>query len=355
MQQRLAKLREKMEKQGLEAILITSSYNRRYLSGFTGTAGYLLITEDHAQLITDFRYIDQAALQATGFEIVRHEANILDEVANQLKKFKLTKVGFEKQVVTYSLYEGLKKSAADVEWIGIAGWIEEIRMIKTADEISIIKQACQIADNTFEHILKYIKPGITEREVSLELEFHMRKQGADSSSFDIIVASGARSALPHGVASDKVIENGDFVTLDFGAYYKGYVSDITRTIAVGEPSDKLKEIYQIVLDAQMAGVKGIKSGLTAKEADALTRDVISNAGYGEYFGHSTGHGIGLEVHEGPGLSSRSDLVLQPGMVVTVEPGIYISKLGGVRIEDDVVITDSGCEILTQSPKELIIL
>ena len=152
-----------------------------------------------------------------------------------------------------------------------------------------------------------------------------------------------------------MIEIGDFITLDFGAYYKGYVSDITRTIAVGEPAEKLKEIYGIVLEAQLAGVRGIKPGLTAKQADALTRDIITTAGYGEYFGHSTGHGIGLEVHEGPGLSSKSDLVLQPGMVVTVEPGIYISKLGGVRIEDDVVITDSGCEILTQSPKNLIIL
>jgi Xaa-Pro aminopeptidase len=183
----------------------------------------------------------------------------------------------------------------------------------------------------------------------------MRSLGAASSSFDIIVASGHRSALPHGVASGKVIESGDFVTLDFGAYYKGYVSDITRTIAVGEPADKLKEIYQIVLDAQMRGVAGIKPGLTGKQADALTRDYITEHGYGEYFGHSTGHGIGLEVHEGPGLSFKSDVVLEPGMVVTVEPGIYIPGLGGVRIEDDIVITEEHNERLTHSTKELIIL
>lgn len=355
MKERLLQLREKMLNQGLGAILVTSPFNRRYLSGFTGSAGYLVITEDKAQLITDFRYVEQGAEQASEFEVVRHGASILDEVSNQLRKSKVNKVGFEKQFVSYSLYEDLRKSSEDIEWIGIAGFIEEIRMVKTAEEIATIKQACRIADHTFAHIIKYIKPGITERDISMELEFHMRKQGATSSSFDIIVASGERSALPHGVASDKVIQNGELITLDFGAYYKGYVSDITRTIAVGEPPEKLREIYQIVLDAQMAGVTKIKPGLTGKQADALTRDVISEAGYGEYFGHSTGHGIGLEVHEGPGLSSKSDLVLKPGMVVTVEPGIYISKLGGVRIEDDVLITEDGCEILTQSPKNLIIL
>jgi Xaa-Pro aminopeptidase len=183
----------------------------------------------------------------------------------------------------------------------------------------------------------------------------MRKNGAISSSFDIIVASGYRSALPHGVASDKVIEKGDFVTLDFGAYYKGYCSDITRTFAVGEPSDELKKIYSTVLKAQLRGMNGIKPGMTGKEADALTRDYIKEQGYGEYFGHSTGHGLGMEVHEGPALSFRSDTALEQGMVVTVEPGIYVAGLGGVRIEDDIVITETGNESLTHSPKELIIL
>ena len=192
-------------------------------------------------------------------------------------------------------------------------------------------------------------------EVANELEFFMRKQGAASSSFDIIVASGYRSALPHGVATDKVIEKGELVTLDFGAYYKGYCSDITRTVAVGEISDELKTIYDIVLEAQLRGMEGIKPGMTGKEADALTRDYITEKGYGEYFGHSTGHGIGLEIHEGPALSVRSDVVLEPGMVVTVEPGIYIAGLGGVRIEDDTVVTENGNESLTHSPKELIIL
>lgn len=237
----------------------------------------------------------------------------------------------------------------------VSGVVEKLRLIKTESEIKILKEAADIADAAFKHILEFIRPGVTELEVSNELEFFMRKAGAISSSFDIIVASGYRSALPHGVASDKIIETGDFVTLDFGAYYKGYVSDITRTVAVGKPDDKLKEIYGIVLEAQLRGLAGIKPGMTGKEADALTRNFIAQKGYGENFGHSTGHGIGLEVHEGPALSIKSDTVLEPGMVVTVEPGIYIPGLGGVRIEDDTLITKDHNETLNHSTKELIIL
>jgi len=212
-----------------------------------------------------------------------------------------------------------------------------------------------LADATFHHILTYIQAGRTELEVSNELEFFMRKHGATSSSFDTIVASGYRSALPHGVASSKVIQSGELVTLDFGALLNGYVSDITRTVAVGPISPELQTIYDTVLKAQLAGVDGLRPGITGIEADALTRDIIKDAGYGEYFGHSTGHGIGLEVHEGPGLSFRSETKLQPGMIVTVEPGIYVPQVGGCRIEDDVLITESGREILSSSPKELITL
>ena len=355
MKQRLAILREKMIEKDLDGLLITSPFNRRYVSGFTGSAGYLLITLKQALLITDFRYIDQASEQAPMFSVIKHPFSILEEVGKQITDLQLENVGFEKLHVTFALYEGLKKCAQTVEWVGIEAIIEEMRMVKTEEELQTIKAACQIADQTFEHILTYIRAGVKERDIALELEYYMRKQGASSSSFDIIVASGIRSALPHGVASEKVIRSGEFVTLDFGAYYQGYVSDITRTVAVGEPADRLKEIYQIVLDAQVYGVTHLKPGMSGKQADALTRDIIEQAGYGGNFGHSTGHGIGLEVHEGPGLSSKSDLILRQGMVVTVEPGIYVSQLGGVRIEDDVVITQSGCDILTKSPKDLIIL
>jgi Xaa-Pro aminopeptidase len=233
--------------------------------------------------------------------------------------------------------------------------IEKLRLIKTDSEIKILKEAARIADAAFDHILQFIHPGISELDISNELEFFMRSSGATSSSFDTIVASGQRSALPHGVATDKVIENGDLITMDYGAYYQGYVSDITRTVAVGEPSVQLKDIYEIVLEAQRLGVAGIKAGMSGKEADALTRNYITEKGYGEYFGHSTGHGIGLEVHEGPALSLKSNIVLEPNMVVTIEPGIYIPGLGGVRIEDDTLITSEGNELLTHSVKELIIL
>lgn len=352
--EKLEKLRSDFSKAGIDGLLITSPYNRRYVAGFTGSSGVVLISADKAQFITDFRYIEQATKQCQGFEIVKHNGIIPDEVAEQVKKLGITKLGFEANDLTFSSFKAYEK-AVNVELVPISGLIEKLRLIKTEQEIKILKEAADIADAAFKHILDFIRPGKTELEVANELEFFMRKAGATSSSFDTIVASGLRSALPHGVASDKVIEKGDMVTLDYGAYYKGYVSDTTRTVAVGEPDAKLKEIYNIVLEAQLIGMEGFKPGITGKQADALTRDYITEKGYGEYFGHSTGHGIGLEVHEGPALSSRSDIILEPGMIVTCEPGIYIPGLGGVRIEDDTMITPNGNEAFTHSTKELIIL
>ncbi|UQD52708.1 Xaa-Pro dipeptidase [Bacillus methanolicus] len=352
--EKIKKLRSAIEKLGIDGILITNSYNRRYMTNFTGSAGVVLISTENAQFITDFRYIEQATKQCEGYEIVQHKGSLPDEVAKQVKKLGIKKLGFEQDHLSYSSFKAYEK-AIGAELVPVSGVVEKLRLIKTESEIKILKEAADIADAAFKYILEFIRPGVTELEVSNELEFFMRKAGAISSSFDIIVASGYRSALPHGVASDKIIETGDFVTLDFGAYYKGYVSDITRTVAVGKPDDKLKEIYGIVLEAQLRGLAGIKPGMTGKEADALTRNFIAQKGYGENFGHSTGHGIGLEVHEGPALSIKSDTVLEPGMVVTVEPGIYIPGLGGVRIEDDTLITKDHNETLNHSTKELIIL
>jgi Xaa-Pro aminopeptidase len=249
----------------------------------------------------------------------------------------------------------LYKSKIQADLVPISGLIEKIRLIKTQQEINIIKVACEIADHAFTHILNFIKPGKTELEVSNELEFFMRKQGATQSSFDIIVASGLRSALPHGVATNKVIEKGDFVTLDYGALYNGYISDITRTVAVGEPSGKLVDMYNAVLASQLLALEKVGPGLTGIQADAIARNYLTEKGYGEAFGHSLGHGIGLEVHESPGLSIRSETVLEPGMAVTIEPGVYLPEIGGVRIEDDILITENGNELLTHSSKELIIL
>lgn len=351
---KLQKIRTEMEKQQLEALLITSHYNLRYATNFTGSAGLALITQDNSWFITDFRYTEQATAQATGFEVVQAKTSLLAEVAELIEAQGIKTVSFEQDYVTYATFVQYQEKL-QAELKPVSGIIEKIRMIKSPEEISILKQAAEIADAAYEHICGFIQAGRTELEVSNELEFFMRKQGATSSSFDIIVASGLRSAMPHGVATDKVIEQGDMVTLDFGALYNGYISDITRTVAVGEPSEKLKEIYQVVLDSQVLGVEKIGPGMTGIEADAIARDYIKSKGYGEAFGHSTGHGIGLEVHEGPGLSSKSEIILEPGMAVTVEPGIYLPGVGGVRIEDDILITESGNERLTNSTKELRIL
>lgn len=352
--EKIERLRSNFSNHGIDGILITSPFNRRYISNFTGSAGVVLISADKAQFVTDFRYIEQATKQCHGFEIVKFSNSIPEEVARLAKDLGIQKLGFEEDYLTCSSFK-LYDKEVEAELVPITGVIEKLRLIKTDAEIKILKVAADIADAAFKHILDFVRPGKTELEVSNELEFFMRKAGATSSSFDTIVASGHRSALPHGVASDKVIEAGDFVTMDYGAYYNGYVSDITRTVAVGEPDEKLKEIYEIVLEAQLVGMAGIKPGMTGKEADALTRDYITEKGYGEYFGHSTGHGIGLEVHEGPSLSLKSEVILETGMVVTCEPGIYIPGLGGVRIEDDALLTENGNQALTHSTKELIIL
>lgn len=351
---KLAKLREALKENGLDALLVTNPYNRRYMTGFTGSAGVAVISAEDAVFITDFRYMEQAAKQVQGFRIVKHEKTIIEEVANQVKEMKIKTVGFEKDNVSFGTYE-LYNDKVDAELKAVSGIVEKLRMVKTADEIEILQQAAKIADDAFAHICTFIKPGVTELEVSNELEMFMRKQGATSSSFDTIVASGERGALPHGVASDKVIQSGELVTLDFGALYNGYISDITRTVAVGEPSEQLKEIYEVTLAAQVLALEKIKPGMTGIEADAIARDYIKSKGYGDAFGHSTGHGIGLEVHEGPALSFRSETVLVPNMTVTVEPGIYLPGIGGVRIEDDILITEDGNVRLTHSPKELIIL
>ncbi|PPA71382.1 M24 family metallopeptidase [Jeotgalibacillus proteolyticus] len=347
-------LREQLAKHNIDGLMITSTYNRKYITNFTGSAGIAVISQDEALFITDFRYTEQAASQAQGFDIVQHKGPIHEEVASQVERLGIKRLGFEQDHVVFGMFKQYDQ-AVNTELVPVSGVIEKLRLIKTESEIKILKEAADIADAAFKHILDFIQPGKTELEVSNELEFFMRNAGAQSSSFDIIVASGERSALPHGVASGKTIQTGDFVTMDYGALHKGYVSDLTRTVAVGSPSDKLKEIYQVTLDAQLLAMDNVRPGLTGKEADAIARDYITSKGYGDYFGHSLGHGIGLEVHEGPGLSVRSEAKLLENMVVTVEPGIYIPGLGGVRIEDDTLLTANGNETLTHSTKELIIL
>ncbi|MBD8497748.1 M24 family metallopeptidase [Paenibacillus arenosi] len=352
---RVERLRKELEQRGLEGIWIASEYNRRYMTGFTGSAGYVFITADRAVLLTDFRYMTQAPEQATGFEVLEHAPKVTDTLASLLKEAGISRIAFEQDHMSYGVYAKYAEALDGIEFVPVSGLVEQLRMVKDENELAIMREAADLADRTFSHILTFIKPGISEMDVALEMEYFMRKHGATSSSFDTIVASGERSALPHGVASDRIIGTNEFVKLDFGAYYKGYCSDITRTIVVGEPTDRHREIYNIVLEAQLHALEYIRPGMTGREADALARDIIVKHGYGPQFGHSLGHGLGMEVHEYPRLAMSDNTVLTPGMTVTVEPGIYIPGFGGVRIEDDIVITENGIEIITHSTKQLLVI
>lgn len=354
MEERLANLRKALVKQGRYGVLISQPENRRYLSGFTGSAGYLFITKDQANFITDFRYEGQALEEAKGFKIEIHGRKWLDKLKEIMIECPVDKLLFEEQI-TYQLYKELELQFERLELKPIGSVLEELRLKKNQKELELIRNAISIADEAFEHILPFLKPGVKELDISLELEFFMRKKGASGIAFDIIVASGERSALPHGVASTKAIQSGDFVTMDFGAVVEGYHSDITRTVVIDKADEKQKNIYEIVLEAQKLAIEGVRPGQAAESVDKIARDYIDSMGYGKNFGHGLGHGVGLQIHEGPRLGPGSSIVLEAGMVVTIEPGIYIPHWGGVRIEDMVLVTTEGYEILTQAPKDFKVL
>jgi len=352
MERRIRKLRRFMSEHGLSGILINKPENRRYFSGFSGSAGMLLISDQGNKLLTDFRYIEQATAEAIQCDIVRYTVNVYEQLAEVSNKLGLMTIGFESDFITYDMYTKLSDSLPDFHLIPVQ--IDALRMVKDSNEVASITKAVEFADQAFSHIVSYIKPGMSEQAVALELEYHMGKLGAEKPAFDTIVASGKRGALPHGKASQKIIGLGDFVTMDFGAVYQGYHSDITRTICIGTATSKQREIYEIVLAAQLAGVQAMCPGKTGKDIDAVSRKVIVNAGYGEYFGHGLGHSLGLAIHEEPRLSpANSQTILMENMVVTVEPGIYLPEWGGVRIEDTVLVSADGCQILTASSKQLI--
>ena len=347
-------VQNKLSEYNLDALLVTNMYNIRYLANFTGTTGLVLITKDNAYFVTDFRYTEQAAEQAEGFEIVKNEGLIYNEVARIVEEDGIKTLGFEEENVAFSTYQTIN-DLIKCELKPVSGIVEKLREVKTEAEIEVLQQAVDIAEKAYDYILGFVKPGVTEIEVATELDFYMRKLGATGVSFDIIVASGVRSAMPHGVATDKVIEEGDMVTIDFGCYYKGFASDMTRTFAVGDPGEKMKEIYEIVKEANRRVTEVAKAGMTGAELDAIARDYITEKGYGDAFGHTTGHGLGLEVHEGPAVSFRNDEKLVKNNIITNEPGIYLPGIGGVRIEDDLVIKEDGNVNLMTSSKELVIL
>lgn len=350
----LEKLRLKMSQVPVDAFMVSNPNNWRFISGFTGDAGVLLISGTDAIIFTDSRYTEQAEQEAPGYQVIKTvvEKDVIKETADRLG---LKTIAFEKDYVTYARWEKLKERFSGQELIGVSGWVEELRAVKSEQEIEFIAKAQSIADEAFSRLLPLIKPGVTEIDLALELESTMRKLGSEGVAFPFIVVSGVRSSLPHGVPTRKQLEPGDFVTLDFGARCNGYCSDMTRTVVVGHASDKHKEIYDVVLRAQLAALEVIRPGIPAREVDLAGRRVIEEAGYGEYFGHGIGHGVGLNVHEKPAVGKTSEDMLEPGMVITVEPGIYIPGFGGVRIEDLVVVTEDGKKNLTSSQKQLIVV
>ncbi|HEK9098681.1 TPA: aminopeptidase P family protein [Streptococcus equi subsp. zooepidemicus] len=351
--QRLNNCQALLEKKGLEAILITNLTNIYYLTGFSGTSATVFISPKRRIFITDSRYTLIAKASIEGFDIIESRTP-LAEIAAILQADKLSSLAFEDQV-SFSFYQHLQAALAGVSLLPQSGFVEGLRLIKDASEIDIIAKACSISDKAFCDVLDFIKLGQTsELEVANFLDFRMRQYGASGISFDTIAASGYRSAMPHGRATDKIIQQGETLTLDFGCYYQHYVSDMTRTIHIGQVTDQEREIYELVLAANQALIAKASAGMTYREFDAIPRQLIAEAGYGSYFTHGIGHGIGLDIHENP-FFAKTDQRLLAGMVVTDEPGIYLDGKYGVRIEDDLVITETGCQVLTKAPKELIVL
>ena len=297
--------------------------------------------------------MEQAKLQCKGFNIIIQKNNLFEEIVKIIKKNDIKRLGIEEDFMTVGMYEEFKSKIKGIELVPAKKIFSKMRIIKDKDEIETMSKAAKIADDAFRDILKFIKPGIREMEIALELEYNMKKNGASSVSFESIVASGLRSSMPHGTASEKKIENREFLTLDFGCVYNGYCSDMTRTVFIGKAEEKHKKIFNIVLKAQMEAFNSIRPGMTGKAVDKIARDIITKEGFGEYFGHGLGHGVGLAIHEEPRLSVLSEDILEPGMVVTDEPGIYIPGFGGVRIEDMLLVTETGAMSFTKSPKEFI--
>ncbi|MFH1688463.1 MAG: Xaa-Pro peptidase family protein [bacterium] len=356
--QRIDALRSKCEASHLDGMIITNLDQVKYLCGYTGSNGLLAFSASKAIFLTDFRYTDQCRKEVRG---AKPQVLAKGDLIAGLAEFthfnqKNLRLGFSQSRLSVAGLENLKKSLPQALFVPADDLLKDLGWVKDADEIAAITQAAEIGDVAWERVLNLVKPGVREREIAAELEYQMMMMGSERPAFGTIVASGYRSAMPHGEASDKKIKEGDFVTFDFGATCRGYVSDMTRTVVVGKATAKHKKIYNLVLKAQKAGVRKIKAGVPAKAIDDACRNIIERAGYGKEFGHGTGHGIGFfrdPIHTGPGLSKISEDILMTNQVVTVEPGIYLSGWGGVRIEDDVVVTRTGGRILTQATKKLL--
>lgn len=338
-----------LSEQKIDAMLFYAPENRFWYSDFISTLGYLLVSKTNATLLLDGRYITEGKQKAKNVTCQDFN-NPFASLTTSASEQKIKSIGFEAEYITYSQLEFWKKNMPNIVFKPI--YVHDLRAVKDEAEVKRIAKACAIGDLAFNEVLNFIKPGVSEKDVENVILGAFTKYGATKASFDTIVASGVRGSMPHGKASDKIIGNNELITCDFGCIYEGFCSDMTRTFAIGSIDPKLTEIHQIVKDAQMAGIKAVKPGITIGTIDKICRDYINEKGYSQYFTHGTGHGLGIEIHEAPWVIKDEPTILTPGMIITVEPGIYIPNLGGVRIEDDILVTNKGYEILTKSPREI---
>ncbi|WP_373598533.1 M24 family metallopeptidase [Paraclostridium bifermentans] len=353
---RIERLSLLLNENNLDAIFLTKQSNVNYISKFTDEAAFVLACKDKHYLITDGRFTELAQKECVDFEIINwhlFDRNLIKAVDHVCKENNVKRLGFEKNNITFDRYESLKNILNDVELIGTEGMVESLRYIKDETEASYIKKACEISDKALEELVPHIKVGVSEKELCAKLEYYLKMNGADEIGFETILISGSKTSLPHGKPDKKLIEEGDFVTIDFGAKYNGYISDMTRTFVVGKASDKHIEIYNLVKEAQQVGLDNLRAGVLANEPDKAIREVIKK--YEEFYYPGIGHGVGMDLHEEPFLGNYGAKVIEEGCIITMEPGLYIPGFGGVRIEDTVVVTKDGIEILTKFPKDLMIL
>lgn len=349
----IEQIKKEVGKRKLDAMIFTDLINIRYLAGYSGSSGMLLVTPRSADFLTDFRYKEQSTREVKGARVTIITTSLMEEMSHLQAFVKAKSIGIEEQNLTFSQFRQLERMAPKKKFVPVSNLAEELRRIKSSAEIQKIAKAAGIADQAFARIVRFIKPGMTERTIAAQLDHTLKLLGSSNPSFDSIVGSGPNGALPHAKPGERKVRKGDFIVLDFGAIYQGYHSDMTRTVLLGKPTEKHQKIYDIVARAQMTGLKTVRAGIKGLEADRAARQVIDGAGYGKYYGHGLGHGVGLEVHESPNMGMRSENILPVNSIVTVEPGIYLPGWGGVRIEDLVAVTAKGCRILTHSTKKLI--
>lgn len=355
MSDRVERIREQMTKRKIDGLILTDIDNVRYATGFTGSTAAAVVTSKRAVILVDSRYILQAKGECKGFEPQLFTGDMLQAISSVVNEDAPASVGYEAEHMVCMTLDKLRIMVGEAsDLVGVTSAIEDLRYVKTPEEIESIRLSVNLADDCFSHLLSFIKPGMTERDVSLEIYLFFYKHGAGL-AFDSIVATGPNAACPHWQPTDAVIQPGHMLKLDFGSRLNGYNSDITRTIFIGEPDEKQKEVYNTVLQGQLNAIAVMKPGMIGKDVDAAARGCIASKGYGPNFGHGLGHSLGICTHDGPRMTAVSEAVLEPGVVMTVEPGIYIEGWGGVRIEDDVLITETGVEVLTKSTKEIVVI